>query len=479
MNAESPLDVDRAPTSPAVQTRLVERAGAALASRTSRRGFLARSAVIGSALAVAPLQYVLRPGTAYAAVCNCSGQSCGCGSTCCDGYTEFCCTLTGQNTCPPGTAAGGWWKADAPGLCGSAPRYYLDCNVLPGHAPCRCGCGNGNCGNRKACCTQFRYGQCHREIPSMGPIMCRVVTCMPPWEFDATCTHQALTDNNTRGHDRPCLHDAEPGRGPALAVAPDGRLFVFARGTNRAMFVRSRAPNGSWGAWNSLGGGFSSDPDATADSNGDIHVFGRGDDNGLWVNTFDGGSWTGWRSLGGGLSSGPGACAGAGGRVYVFARGNDNGLWMRTFNGGSWSGWANLGGILSSAPDATTLDSGEIQLYTRGNDQAVWGRRLTGSGWTGWSSLGGIITSGPATTSGNGTLDVFAMGTNHGLWMRTTQNGRWSGWLALGGSLISDPDAVTHDGQTTVVGRGTNGAVWANARSGGRWSGWFSMGAPG
>ena len=94
---------------------LVERSSEFLARTTNRRGFLVRGAIAGSALTVAPLRYVLRPGTAYAAICNCSGQSCDCGAACCDGYTEFCCTITGENACPPGTVAGGWWKATAPG----------------------------------------------------------------------------------------------------------------------------------------------------------------------------------------------------------------------------------------------------------------------------------------------------------------------------------------------------------------------------
>ena len=38
--------------------------------RSSRRSFLVKSAVVGSALAVNPLRYLLRPGTAYAAVCG-------------------------------------------------------------------------------------------------------------------------------------------------------------------------------------------------------------------------------------------------------------------------------------------------------------------------------------------------------------------------------------------------------------------------
>jgi hypothetical protein len=119
----------------------------------------------------------------------------------------MCCTLTGANTCPPGTFAGGWWKADGSGFCGDAPRYYIDCNVMPGQSPCGCGCANGDCGNRKSCCTVFRYGQCHQDIPNVTAIMCRVITCTPPWVFDPKCTTSPATDNGTRGHDRACLHN--------------------------------------------------------------------------------------------------------------------------------------------------------------------------------------------------------------------------------------------------------------------------------
>ena len=73
-----------------VSTRLVEAASQALATRTSRRGFLRRVAVVGSALVTAPATYILRPISAYAAVVpgNCPG-----GARCRDGYTEFCCSI--------------------------------------------------------------------------------------------------------------------------------------------------------------------------------------------------------------------------------------------------------------------------------------------------------------------------------------------------------------------------------------------------
>jgi len=211
-----------------VSTRLVDRAVRALdrRSRTAeaapdapgRRSFLGRATMAATAMAVAPTDFVLRPTSAYAAICRCQGQGCPCGSLCCDGYTEFCCTLTGQNGCPPGTVAGGWWKVDGSAFCGGAPRYYLDCNAQCGSCGCGrngicsgacsgtpCGCAWGDCNNRKAGCVQFRYGQCHQELRCIGPIVCRIVTCTPPWVVDGSCTTASRTDNRTAQHHRPCL----------------------------------------------------------------------------------------------------------------------------------------------------------------------------------------------------------------------------------------------------------------------------------
>jgi len=200
-----------------LSTAVMERAVSGFGRRLDRRSVLRRSTIAATALVAAPADFVLRPRSAYAAVCRCQGQGCPCGSQCCDGYTEFCCTLTGSNGCPPGTVAAGWWKVDGSGFCGGAPRYYLDCNAQCGGCGCRgglcngscsgtrCGCALGDCNNRKSGCVQFRYGQCNQQIACLGPIVCRVVTCTPPWVFDGSCTTASRTDNNTAGHTRPCL----------------------------------------------------------------------------------------------------------------------------------------------------------------------------------------------------------------------------------------------------------------------------------
>lgn len=210
---------------------LVRRATELMDHPVSRRGFLRRFTMAATAMTVAPVTYLLRPVSAYAAICSCSGQSCGCGSLCCDGYTEFCCTMFGENVCPSGTIPAGWWKADGSGVCDAAsgpqPRYYLDCNVADcGGCGCgsngicsgscqsphtfACGCGNGDCNLRKASCTGFRYGQCNQAVACVGPIVCRVVTCTPPWIWDQSCTTASATDNNTRFHNAPCLAQTGP-----------------------------------------------------------------------------------------------------------------------------------------------------------------------------------------------------------------------------------------------------------------------------
>ena len=200
-----------------MSSTLVDKAVGSFARRLDRRSMLRRSTFAATAMVAAPTEVLLRPTSAYAAVCRCLGRRCPCGSLCCDAYTEFCCTLTGKNGCPPGTVAAGWWKVDGSQFCGSAPRYYLDCNAQCGTCKCRgsvcngscsgtpCDCAFGDCNNRKAGCVKFRYGQCNQHIGCVGPIVCRVVTCTPPWIFDDSCTTASRTDNNTAHQTKPCL----------------------------------------------------------------------------------------------------------------------------------------------------------------------------------------------------------------------------------------------------------------------------------
>ena len=190
--------------------RLVRRLSTTLGGGTwTRRSFLVRTSVLGSAVAMDLKGYALRPGTAYDSVC-------GTLSACEDAFTAFCCTINhGANLCPESTFVGGWWKAEGSAFCRGAPRYYVDCNGTAG-SDWRCHCSDSpTCDKRKVACNVFRYGNCNLEIPEFPTaVVCRVVTCTPPWQWDPACTETSFTDDLTASQSAPCL--PAPGTPPIL-----------------------------------------------------------------------------------------------------------------------------------------------------------------------------------------------------------------------------------------------------------------------
>jgi hypothetical protein len=89
---------------------------------------------------------------------------------------------------------------------------------------------------------------------------------------------------------------------PAVGRNADGRMEVFVRGRDRAVWhIWQTAPNGPFADWHSLGGGFNGDPTIGTNSDGRMELFGRGLDNALWHmwQTAPSGPFTGsWLSLG-------------------------------------------------------------------------------------------------------------------------------------------------------------------------------------
>jgi len=244
--------------------------------------------------------------------------------------------------------------------------------------------------------------------------------------------------------------------GPAASSWAPGRLDVFVRGTDNAMWHKWF--DGAWRGWESLGGGLTSEPAAVSWGPGRIDGFARGTDNQLWHKWFDG-AWHGWEPLGGGLSSGPAVASWASGRLDVFVRGNDNGLWHKWFQGG-WSGWESLGGGLTSEPAAVSWGSGRIDVFARGTDNALW-HKWYAAGWSGWQSLGGTLASGPAASSwAAGRLDVFARSVNNTLLHRSF-NGSWSAFESLGNTTLSSPAAVSWGAnRVDVFMMGEGNAAW-------------------
>jgi len=199
--------------------RLAAAAGRLLERRVSRRRALSRLTVAGAAFSVAPLRYLLRPGTAWAVL---DPGSCSSG-LCTDGYTAFCCEIEhGHNVCPRGTYIAGWWKCTSyqgAGTCHEeGVRYYIDCNRIPGHVfPGGCQCANGSCAHRRVDCNHFRYGQCNTQVAGTTEVVCRLVVCQSPATIPGwSCNSTEMVDDNTCAHEAGCLH------GLAAALPGDG-----------------------------------------------------------------------------------------------------------------------------------------------------------------------------------------------------------------------------------------------------------------
>jgi hypothetical protein len=161
-----------------------QQAASTLSRKVSRRGFLVRMTVVGSALTIAPMRYLLRPGSAWAATgcfgcasgtfCpNCADKTTLCPSS---ANSTFCCSLSGgANSCPTGTHACGWWRCCIPTTyCSSGYRYFVDCCDPNCESP---HCSNNHCNSRVECCFASTWSNCNGNA---GTIRCRAVLCVNP-----------------------------------------------------------------------------------------------------------------------------------------------------------------------------------------------------------------------------------------------------------------------------------------------------------
>ena len=207
--------------------------------RPGRRSFLRRAALAATALTVNPIDFVLKPQSAYASVCGPSNE-------CSQGWSAFCCTINGgANTCPDGSYVAGWWKVSSSAFCRGEDRYVVDCNRTPGET-CTCRCAEGECDRRRVCCNNFRYGQCNQQIPGTTEVVCRIVICTPPWEWDSSCTTTVRTDERTREHTSTCLNGPNPTE--IAVVHQDAGLVGSPVGAPVAEEMTTAA-GGSWRAY--------------------------------------------------------------------------------------------------------------------------------------------------------------------------------------------------------------------------------------
>ena len=88
-------------------------------------------------------------------------------------------------------------------------------------------------------------------------------------------------------------------------------------------------------------------------ADGRLAVFVRGSNGAVYENRhqFGGGSWTGWASLGGWIGNNPAVGQFADGRLVIFVQGTNSAPYLKwqVAPNGAWTEWVLLGGVRSGA----------------------------------------------------------------------------------------------------------------------------------
>jgi subtilisin family serine protease len=244
----------------------------------------------------------------------------------------------------------------------------------------------------------------------------------------------------------------------------DGTEQLFAVVANNTVKYRAENPDGTWGAWTSLGPTTMRSLAVTRNAQGLQDVFGVGRNNALWV---DGetspGAWTGWTSLGGSFSSLAAGTDGDG-TEEVYAVGTDHTLWNYTETApgsGAWDAGVSLGGSFTGVA-VTRNPLGLEDVFAVGTDHSAQVSSQTARGtWTPWTNLGGSVTRLAAGTDGNGTEQLFAVGTDHtlGFVMQSQVGGPWSAWTTLRNSIQGVAVVPNTQGYQDVFALSLGGAV--------------------
>jgi len=216
---------------------------------------------------------------------------------------------------------------------------------------------------------------------------------------------------------------------------------------------------------------------------GRLDVFARGTDNAMWHRWKDNGPWAPWESLGGVIFQSPSCVSWGPNRIDCFVVGGGGAMFHKWWDGRRWNGWENRGGVITDAISCTARRERAIDCFARGTDMALFKMSWTdGTGWTGWVKLGNArLDSAPACVAKQpDAIHCFYRGNDNNLKEKTLQmnddgtvaNGDGE-WTDLGGDINETPSAVyLEGGKIEVMVRGRHMRMKRRFHADGRWHGW-------
>jgi len=282
---------------------------------------------------------------------------------------------------------------------------------------------------------------------------------------------------------------------PAICRSSDGRIHVFAVGTDNNLWLLSQvAPNSGWTGWTRthdvVPAGLSGRPFAMLDRQGLFHVFCHGLDRQVWHTrqVTPNGPLQGWEGLGGNSPNDPSATFNADGRLEAFIHQNDNAAAHRWINPTGWwppfGNWESRGGNLVGAPALARNADGRLEVFARFTDNTLRHQCQVsaGGGWSDWQPFGSGVTSEPAVgVNSDGRLEVFCV-SGGTVWQRWQVNpsGNWSDWRNTQQPAAADCRVAvvtnTFGGLEAFIRSPQNVICTAGFRPGPTWTAWDSLG---
>ena len=177
-------------------------------------------------------------------------------------------------------------------------------------------------------------------------------------------------------------------------VGVGGWMYMVGVGNNSALYYDELPPGGTWTGWTFLvSGKVTGVPAIFQDSTGTDQVFVRQISDGATLQSqLSNGSWTAYDRLGGNVQQDPAAWAGHGGTNRVYVISGNGFVYDDTESSGTWSGYAPVGTTnqgFSGVPGVVQDSSNNLYLFARASNGAIELSFLA-AGTTTWPAFGPV-----------------------------------------------------------------------------------------
>ncbi|MFI6095772.1 NucA/NucB deoxyribonuclease domain-containing protein [Lentzea sp. NPDC051213] len=190
-------------------------------------------------------------------------------------------------------------------------------------------------------------------------------------------------------------------RNAAVVETNDGGLQLFSNKDGTIWTTKQQGRDGAWSAWVSLGGKnlYALPPAVARGRGGALWLFATGTDGAVWARSQRGADWSPWFSLGGKkLDTSPSAARGVGDALEVVASASNGAVWKAAQRpgGDTFAPWeriseAGFANNKSTDPQVITRPDRSLEVVVRRADGHVAAKRQAapGGSWSAWTTFDG------------------------------------------------------------------------------------------